>query len=73
MPDAWHGLFKILQPHQTASQALKAPLILGGWDVPSEMKQDRFKGHLEFAVSMGISEQVAIYLLNLKPTQWFRG
>lgn len=73
MPDAWHGLFKILQPHETTSNPLKNPLILGGWDTPAEMKLERFEEHLEFAVQVGIEKEVVAYLQTLNSSQWFRG
>ncbi len=73
MPDAWNKLFQILKPYETPSNPLKSPLILGGWDTPAEMKLERFKEHLTFALQVGVWDEVDTYLKTLQPTQWFRG
>jgi hypothetical protein len=60
MPDAWHKLFQIIKPHETPSSRLKNPLILGGWDTPSEMKLERFEEHLPVGLAFLISVTVSI-------------
>ena len=68
-PKRWHQLYRLLPQKGRAGPAV--PLILGGWwhSTPLQ-KQERLRGHIEWANKHGVLEAVWNFLISLEESDW---